>query len=106
MLPPDVENSNGRYQYKSVEMEKSGDFVGSPGTMTVINEEDLEIRDLLTRLFEKEHWWSYYNSKSRVGSTTKSHPPYAPERRGRRHRDPRVYWLNEFRHWWKTSRLL
>jgi polyphosphate kinase 2 (PPK2 family) len=36
----------------------------------------------------------------------KTIPPICPERRGKRHRHPAIRNLNEFRHWWKTSRFL
>jgi hypothetical protein len=36
----------------------------------------------------------------------KTNPKCAPERRFARHRNYYIYLLNEFRHWWKTSRLL
>ena len=36
----------------------------------------------------------------------KTNPKMAPELRFARHRNYYVYHLNEFRHWWKTSRLL
>jgi len=36
----------------------------------------------------------------------KTHPKMAPELRFARHRNYYVYQLNQFRHWWKTSRLL
>jgi len=36
----------------------------------------------------------------------KSMPAYAPYPRNARHRSFYLRWLNEFRHWWKSSRLL
>jgi hypothetical protein len=36
----------------------------------------------------------------------KSIPTFAPYRRMARHRAFYLYWLNQFRHWWKSSRLL
>jgi len=42
----------------------------------------------------------------RPAPTVKSIPPFAPYRRLARHRSFYLYWLNEFRHWWKSSRLL
>jgi len=35
-----------------------------------------------------------------------THPKRAPITRYARHRNPSIYQLNQFRHWWKTSRLL
>jgi hypothetical protein len=36
----------------------------------------------------------------------KSVPAYTPYCRKARHRNFHLWWLNEFRHWWKSSRLL
>lgn len=36
----------------------------------------------------------------------KSIPAFAPYRRKQRHRSFYLWWTNEFRHWWKSSRLL
>jgi hypothetical protein len=43
---------------------------------------------------------------ARPASTPKTIPYEAPYRRFARHRSFRLWWLNEFRHWWKQSRLL
>jgi hypothetical protein len=43
---------------------------------------------------------------ARPASTSKTIPYEAPYRRFARHRSFRLWWLNEFRHWWKQSRLL
>jgi hypothetical protein len=42
----------------------------------------------------------------RSPSIIKSIPAYAPYRRMARHRSFYLWWTNEFRHWWKSSRLL
>jgi hypothetical protein len=47
-----------------------------------------------------------YRSLPRPPSTVKSLPAYAPFRRDARHRSFYLWWTNEFRHWWKSSRLL
>jgi len=39
-------------------------------------------------------------------ATVKSIPPFAPYRRKARHRSFYLWYINEFRHWWKSSRLL
>jgi hypothetical protein len=36
----------------------------------------------------------------------KTNPKLPPEKRFQRHRNYYIYQLNQFRHWWKTSRLL
>lgn len=47
-----------------------------------------------------------YRTASHPPSTVKSLPSYAPFRRKARHRSFTLWWINEFRHWWKSSRLL
>jgi polyphosphate kinase 2 (PPK2 family) len=47
-----------------------------------------------------------YRTTPRPPSTVKSLPAYAPFRRTERHRSFTLWWINEFRHWWKSSRLL
>ena len=49
---------------------------------------------------------SGYRTSPRPASTVKSLPAYAPFRRMERHRSFTLWWINEFRHWWKSSRLL
>lgn len=49
---------------------------------------------------------SGYRTSPRPPSTVKSLPAYAPFRRTERHRSFTLWWINEFRHWWKSSRLL
>ena len=47
-----------------------------------------------------------YRTTPRPPSTVKSLPAFAPFRRTERHRSFYLWWINEFRHWWKSSRLL
>ena len=47
-----------------------------------------------------------YTTHPRPVSTVKSLPAFAPFRRTARHRSFYLWWINEFRHWWKSSRLL
>mmetsp|Transcript_5810 Transcript_5810/g.11854 ORF Transcript_5810/g.11854 Transcript_5810/m.11854 type:complete len:907 (+) Transcript_5810:57-2777(+) len=49
---------------------------------------------------------SGYRTSPRPPSTVKSLPTYAPFIRTKRHRSFTLWWINEFRHWWKSSRLL
>jgi len=42
----------------------------------------------------------------RVAPLVKSIPAFPPYRRKARHRSFFLWWTNEFRHWWKSSRLL
>lgn len=53
-------------------------------------------RELVADLFQSNAHHSWY----------KTHPSLPPEKRGKRHRHRMIYNLNQFRHWWKTSRLL
>jgi hypothetical protein len=57
-----------------------------------------ELAELIYHLFMHHHHHSHNHPQSS--------PQLPPERRGRRHRNFYVSQLNEFRHWWKTSRLL
>ena len=45
-------------------------------------------------------------AKPHPASIVKSVPAYTPYSRKARHRNFHIWWLNEFRHWWKSSRLL
>ena len=47
-----------------------------------------------------------FNFKHLDHQHPKTIPELAPEKRGKRHRNPGLYTINQFRHWWKTSRLL
>ena len=43
-----------------------------------------------------------YKTFPRPASVVKSLPAFAPFRRQARHRSFYLWWLNEFRHWWKS----
>jgi hypothetical protein len=43
-----------------------------------------------------------YRTVARPSSVVKSLPAYAPFRRLERHRSFYLWWINEFRHWWKS----
>lgn len=43
-----------------------------------------------------------YKTGARPPSVVKSLPAFPPFRRYARHRSFRLFWLNEFRHWWKS----
>jgi hypothetical protein len=43
-----------------------------------------------------------YKTGARPASVVKSLPAYAPFCRKARHRSFHLFWLNEFRHWWKS----
>uniref|UniRef100_A0A7S4V9P6 Uncharacterized protein n=1 Tax=Ditylum brightwellii TaxID=49249 RepID=A0A7S4V9P6_9STRA len=46
------------------------------------------------------------NPISHPSTRIKFLPIKAPYRRRQRHRSFKLFWINEFRHWWKSSRLL
>jgi len=43
-----------------------------------------------------------YKREPRPPSSVKSLPAFAPFRRKARHRSFALWWINEFRHWWKS----
>jgi hypothetical protein len=45
---------------------------------------------------------SGYRTRIRGKRTIKSLPAFAPFRRTARHRSFYLWWINEFRHWWKS----
>jgi hypothetical protein len=71
-------------------------LVGRPGKSLYV---EFEVAEVVTALFRGDKVHGMYEH-------SKTNPPFCPEQRFKRHRNPYVYRLNEFRHWWKTSRLL
>ncbi len=62
---------------------------------------DISTADLIYDLFvQQDRNWDDVNAHPTTN------PKLSPERRFSRHRNYYVYQLNQFRHWWKTSRLL
>lgn len=61
---------------------------------------DYSNRYLISNLFARKE------SALKAQLYPKTIPTKPPERRGKRHRDANFQRLNDFRHWWKTSRLL
>jgi hypothetical protein len=57
-----------------------------------------ELAELIVALFRDDHPPSHHHPHT--------NPRLPPEKRGLRHRHYYIYQLNQFRHWWKTSRLL
>lgn len=43
-----------------------------------------------------------YETEPRPASSVKSRPAFVPFRRRARHRSFTLWWINEFRHWWKS----
>lgn len=62
---------------------------------------DVDVAELLHSLFlaQNANW-------NDLDANPKTNPKLCPERRFKRHRNYYIYQLNQFRHWWKTSRLL
>ncbi len=58
---------------------------------------DEQVAAIIYRLFSTPHYDHQH---------PKTIPELTPERRGKRHRHPTLWSINQFRHWWKTSRLL
>lgn len=58
---------------------------------------DQQVAAIIYRLFSGPHYDHQH---------PKTIPELAPEKRGKRHRHPALWSINQFRHWWKTSRLL
>ena len=62
---------------------------------------------IMKDLFQGYHPQDYYTKNTFTDSNcNKTHPMYPPIKRFQRHRNFYIYMINEFRHWWKTSRLL
>lgn len=62
-----------------------------------LSPEDQAVALLVYSLFNVPHTHHHH---------PKTIPALCPEKRGKRHRHPNVWRMNQFRHWWKTSRLL
>lgn len=69
-----------------MEIKDSGEHVG-----------DEQVAAIIDRLFSTPHYGHQH---------PKTIPELAPERRGKRHRNPTLWSINQFRHFWKGSRLL
>jgi hypothetical protein len=71
-------------------------LVGTPGKASYL---EFEVAEVIQKLFTEVNW-------NDLGEHPKTSPKRPPEKRFRRHRNYYVFKLNQFRHWWKTSRLL
>jgi len=71
-------------------------LMGKP--QVVAKRAENELADLINALFVEAHHYSHAHPRS--------NPQLPPVKRFKRHRNFYVYELNQFRHWWKTSRLL
>jgi hypothetical protein len=71
-------------------------LVGVPGKARYIM---FEVAEVIIDLFVEK-------SGDDLNQHPKTNPKQTPEKRFKRHRFYYIYQLNQFRHWWKTSRLL
>lgn len=81
-------------------------LVGVPGKPRHV---EYEVAEVVLALFLAEKSMEpgiIYSSGNGDHLHSKSHPAYPPEKRFARHRNFYIWLLNQFRHWWKTSRLL
>lgn len=94
----DVEKGSVGMSYQHMEIDESGVDRSyrhySPKTTRPIL---ATIRSTFTRQVDRP---------SQRESNTKAVPAFAPYCRLARHRSYQLRWMNEFRHWWKSSRLL
>lgn len=62
--------------------------------------DDVEVAETILALF------LHTDGRDELNQQPKTNPKRPPERRFKRHRNYYVWQVNQFRHWWKTSRLL
>ena len=108
---------NNNYNYNNIhgtEQEGGNEetialLVGSPGRPHHV---DFPVAELVMMLFLNRQptfpgpWQLQLQLQQLQQQHPKTNPIMIPERRFRRHRNKYIFRLNEFRHWWKTSRLL
>ena len=71
-------------------------LVGKPSL--VPDKANVVVAEIIYKLFTAPHHHSHNHPRST--------PYLPPQKRYSRHRNFYVYQMNEFRHWWKTARLL
>ena len=85
---------NHHHQYK----EETELLVGIPGKAHYI---EFEVAEVISKLFDADS-----KDWNNLMEHPKTNPKRPPTKRFKRHRNFYIYMLNQFRHWWKTSRLL
>lgn len=99
-------NNNNNHDYGSVVISEPR----SPVEQPYHGSEDRPNQNQPTNCFSyyipEEIGLLFYQQCYSNNTYLKSIPTYPPEERFKRHRDHRFRMLNNFRHWWKTSRLL
>jgi hypothetical protein len=82
---------------REAEEEETKLLVGVPGKAPYV---EFEVSEVIVALFiNGQHGHDLHEHP-------KTSPPMCPETRFKRHRNYYIWTLNQFRHWWKTSRLL
>jgi hypothetical protein len=85
-----------RMSVTTLQIQERGIVVGKPALLTKAVHH--QIAEIVYLLFWTEHPHAHNHPRT--------NPMLPPEKRFSRHRNFYIYWLNQFRHWWKTSRLL
>jgi hypothetical protein len=93
LLNPSKEN---QVWYGDSNREETELLVGVPGKARYL---EFEVAEVIFDLFVHSYW-------GELNEHPKTNPKRTPEKRFKRHRNYYIYHLNQFRHWWKTSRLL
>jgi hypothetical protein len=97
-LMPLTSKENGVwYGAREADKEETVLLVGVPGKAPYV---EFEVSEVIVALFiDGQHGHDLHEHP-------KTSPPMCPEMRFKRHRNYYIWTLNQFRHWWKTSRLL
>jgi hypothetical protein len=88
-------SASSRMSVTTLHIQKRGVIVGKPALLTKVVPR--QVAEVFVRLFLEEHPHAHNHPRT--------NPVLPPEKRFARHRNFYIYWLNQFRHWWKTSRL-
>ena len=105
---PLVQKEGGKPRYGSANEAFTGDeteeetwpLVAATKSVGKTGDGDLQVAETILALFLQ------IDSRDELSQHPKTNPKRPPERRFKRHRNYYVNQVNEFRHWWKTSRLL
>jgi hypothetical protein len=85
-----------RMSVTTLRIQERGVVVGKPALLPKAVHH--QIAEIVYLLFWTEHPHAHNHPRTS--------PMLPPEKRFARHRNFYVYWLNQYRHWWKTSRLM
>ena len=97
LLPLKNKHESPVWYNGDIENDETELLVGIPSKPHTIPQ---EVGDIIANLFLDR------NEAHEDHEHPKTHPNMRPIKRFTRHRNRYIYLLNEFRHWWKTSRLL